>query len=72
MADASRQDSEGSQASIGTDGPSPAAADIAAYLASVLPQLKSMADRADLDLIAYLLDVARLELEEQLQRSQAG
>lgn len=39
----------------------------AEYLAGHLPDLVRLADRADLELVAYLLDVARLEAEEQAQ-----
>lgn len=72
MVHPNRQGADRAGALTGSDGAPPATVDVAAYLTSVLPQLRTMAERADLNLTAYLLDMARLELEEQRERHRAG
>jgi hypothetical protein len=53
-----------SQSPTGEEFPTSAAA--AEYLASLLPELTSLADRAGLEVVAYLLEMARQAAEEHV------
>ena len=52
----------------GKDGTGPQAEDVAAYVASLALELKAMVEPHDLRSLAYLLDLVRLEAEEQAGR----
>lgn len=41
------------------------------YLATFLPELVSLADRSGLELVAYLLEMARVEAESEVRLAQA-
>jgi len=42
----------------------------ARYIADMTREMSAMARRADLDVIAYLLELARLEAEETVQKKE--
>jgi hypothetical protein len=50
------------------DDPGPRTEDVAAYVASMAEELKLMVEPHDLRSLAYLLDLVRLEAEEQAGR----
>jgi hypothetical protein len=50
------------------DSSGPQAEDVAAYVASLALELKAMVEPHDLRSLAYLLDLVRLEAEEQAGR----
>ena len=50
------------------DKASPQAEEVAAYVASMAEELKAMVELHDLRPLAYLLDLVRLEAEEQAGR----
>ncbi len=43
--------------------------DATTYLIDMLPELAAIAERSGMDLVAYLLTMARIEVEEQRRRS---
>ena len=51
--------------------PPPEPEQVAAYVASLARELKTMAERQHLSALGYLLDLVRIEAEEQAH-SQAG
>ena len=50
--------------------PPPQAEQVAAYVASLAKELKTMADSQRLSALGYLLDLVRIEAEEQARRKQ--
>jgi hypothetical protein len=50
--------------------PSPQAEQVAAYVASLAKELKTMAESQRLSALGYLLDLVRIEAEEQARRKQ--